>query len=142
MNFGHTLWPKFTIMPDGFIDLLYHILSFKQSLISRNKNIYGETKHLRIIKVRKSRKSDILALCQIVKFGRSLRPKFTIMPDRFIDLLYLILSFKKSLISRNKNIYGEMKHLRIIKVQKSQKSNILALCQIVNFGIIHWQNST
>ena len=43
MNFGHTLRPKFTIMPDGFIDLLYLILSFKQSLISRNKNIYGET---------------------------------------------------------------------------------------------------
>ena len=30
-------------MPDGFIYLLYLILSSKQSLISRNKNIYGET---------------------------------------------------------------------------------------------------
>ena len=30
-------------MTDGFIDFLYLILSFKQSLISRNKNIYGET---------------------------------------------------------------------------------------------------
>ena len=30
-------------MPDGLIDLLYFILSLKQSFISRNKNIYGET---------------------------------------------------------------------------------------------------